>query len=585
MRVRSELLPALGLLLSSALHPGLLPAQAPAAGVQIEEIAPAVPAEPLRQLESEAAAAFADGDLALATSLYRRLAEAQQLPADRAAALVTVAWIEQLAGRPEASDRALEEALFADPRHRLREELYDEAFARRFLDAQPRALAARNREAAERARAGVQKIAEGDLGAARRLLQAALELQPDQPRTLYNLAVVDLREGKSDEALAGFERVLSLGQGRPDLVAPELRALASSSAGLLYLKRGDAAAAEAMLEQATALTPGDAKAWSYLGMAREQTGKLLEASAALERARALRPDDLEILDALARVQLEAGRPVEAAAGLLEATRRLPSAPGLWLRLGIAQREIGSLGDAATSLARVLELDPDNADRHAEQAAPFLALTLIDLGRATEAVEMARRALAWNERSVEAWSYLGLAQKALGDLPAARTSLERAVALDPMRAETAYNLGSVVLAAGDQLSAREYFLRALELRPGFPAAREILERLESGQIPAATAGPPGRGAAARARGGLGATLAEASYEEIGLRGLAVRAVEPEGAAARAGLAIGDLLLRADGRSLTKAPELTDLVRSAPRGQVIALDILRGGRPLRLSLRID
>lgn len=583
MRARSAVLPALGLLALSALPPSPLPGQPPPVAVEVEELAAPVAAASLRQLEGDAAAAFADGDLALAASLYRRLAEAQTLAADRAAALVTVAWIEHLAGRPEASDRALEEALFAEPGLRLRAELYDEAFARRFLDAQPRALAARQRAAAERARTGVQKIAAGDLGGAREALRAALDLQPDQPRTLYNLAVVDLREGKSEEALAGFERVLSLGQGRPDLVAPELRALASTSAGLLYLTRGDAAAAEAMLEQATALTPGDAKAWGYLGMARERLGELLEASAALERARALRPDDLEILDALARVQVAAGRPVEAAAGLLEATRRLPTAPVLWLRLGIAQREIGSLEDAAASLARVLELDPENAGRHAEQAAPFLALVLGDLGRAPEAVEMARRALAWNQRSVEAWTYLGLAQKALGDLPAARSSLEQAIALDPSRAETAYNLGTVALAAGDRLSAREYFLRALELRPGFAAAREILDRLESGQLPAAAAAPAGKGAAAR--GGLGATLAEASYQEIGLRGLAVRAVDPGGAAARAGLQVGDLLLRADGRALAKPQELVDLVRTAPRGQVVALDLLRAGRPLRVSLRIE
>ncbi|HSM51886.1 MAG TPA: PDZ domain-containing protein, partial [Thermoanaerobaculia bacterium] len=267
----------------------------------------------------------------------------------------------------------------------------------------------------------------------------------------------------------------------------------------------------------------------------------------------------------------------------EATRRLPSAPGLWLRLGIAQREIGSLEDAAASLGRVLELDPENAGRHAEQAAPYLALALIDLGRAPEAVEMARRALAWNERSVDAWIYLGLAQKATGDLPAARSSLEQAAALDPRRAETAYNLGSVALAAGDQLSAREYFLRALELRPDFAAAREILDRLQSGQVPAAATAPPAtRGAP---RGGLGAVLTEASYEEIGLRGLAVRSVEPGGAAARAGLQTGDLLLRADGRPLAKPQDLADLVRRAPRGQVVALDLLRGGRPLRISLRVD
>lgn len=574
---------ASSVLLAAALI-GLPPSvqASPPVRVEVEDLAPDTGSgEVIRQLEAQAATAFADGDLAHAAALYRQLAATHDQPAARAAALVTVGWIEQLAGHPEQADAALEEALFVDPELRLRSDLYDETFVRRFLDAQPRAQAARTREAAELARAGVQLIAAGNLEGARAKLEAALALQPDQPRTLYNLAVVDLRSERSEAALAGFERVLSLGQGRPDLVPPELRALASTSAGLLYLKRGDAAAAEAMLEQATTLTPGDGKTWGYLGMARQRTGKLLEASAALERARALRPDDLEILDTLARVQLEAGRPIEAAAGLLEATRRLPDAAVLWLRLGIAQQKIGGLEEAETSFRRVLALDAENRAGFAEQAAAFLALTLNDLGRPAEGAEMARRVLAWNGHSVDAWIYLGLAQRATGDLAGARQSLERAAALDPSRAETAYNLGSVALAAGDSLAAREYFLRALELQPAFPAAREILDRLDRGG--AAPAAGTGRGAAARP--GFGATLTEASYEEIGLKGLAVGAVDASGAAARAGIQTGDLLLRADGRPLAKSQDLLDLVRSAKRGQVVAIDLLRAGRPLRVSVRLD
>ncbi|HNZ97841.1 MAG TPA: PDZ domain-containing protein, partial [Thermoanaerobaculia bacterium] len=152
---------------------------------------------------------------------------------------------------------------------------------------------------------------------------------------------------------------------------------------------------------------------------------------------------------------------------------------------------------------------------------------------------------------------------------------------PSRAETAYNLGSVALAAGDSLAAREYFLRALELQPAFPAAREILDRLDRGGT--APAAGTGRGTAARP--GFGATLTEASYEEIGLKGLAVGAVDASGAAARAGIQTGDLLLRADGRPLAKSQDLLDLVRSAKRGQVVAIDLLRAGRPLRVSVRLD
>ena len=71
----------------------------------------------------------------------------------------------------------------------------------------------------------------------------------------------------------------------------------------------------------------------------------------------------------------------------------------------------------------------------------------------------------------------------------------------------------------------------------------------------------------------------------LTGLAVGAVDASGAAARAGIQTGDLLLRADGRPLAKSQDLLDLVRSAKRGQVVAIDLLRAGRPLRVSVRLD
>jgi len=63
---------------------------------------------------------------------------------------------------------------------------------------------------------GVEAMRGGDLAAARRELVAGLTLVPDDPDGVYNLALLDYRDGQSDRALAGFERVLALERGNPE---------------------------------------------------------------------------------------------------------------------------------------------------------------------------------------------------------------------------------------------------------------------------------------------------------------------------------------------------------------------------------
>ena len=173
---------------------------------------------------------------------------------------------------------------------------------------------------------------------------------------------------------------------------------------------------------------------------------------------------------------------------------------------------------------------------------------------------------------------------MGDLAGARASLERAAELAPERAETAYNLGTVLLAASDLAAARAAFQRALELKPEFTEAAAILAQLGR-RRPAAPAPPATRAIAPRPRHDLGARLSEANYPELGMRGLRVDAVDRGGLGERAGLQAADLILRADARPLVRIQELTDYLAGRPARSTVLLDLLRAGRPLRVSLALD
>ena len=62
------------------------------------------------------------------------------------------------------------------------------------------------------------------------------------------------------------------------------------------------------------------------------------------------------------------------------------------------------------------------------------------------------------------------------------------------------------------------------------------------------------------------------------------VDPGGAGARAGLRTGDTIVAMDGKPVADIGTFTNTIRAAP-GQVIVLDVLRAGRPLRLPITPD
>jgi C-terminal processing protease CtpA/Prc len=177
--------------------------------------------------------------------------------------------------------------------------------------------------------------------------------------------------------------------------------------------------------------------------------------------------------------------------------------------------------------------------------------------------------------------LGLARLAQADNAGARAALERAAAIAPQRADIAHNLGTVYLEQKDLTRAAAAFRRVTELDPNAVEAREVLAKIET-QI-AAQAPPPtpdSRRAPARA---VGARLTAVDYKPLGIRGLLVEEVVAGGAAARAGLAVGDLVLRADGRPVENVESLERAVRDG--GRSVELAVLRQGKPLEIRLSFD
>ncbi len=444
-------------------------------GVAVAQ-APPASQEELDLLRLKAEERFVDDDLDGAVALYRQLAERMPTRDEKLRVLMTVASVEHLAGRDLDAQRTLTEALTLEPNLEFRPELYDERFRQLFYEAQKQSLEERSSLASRYAREGIDHLRGNDLAAARRSLNRAISYDPAHASALYNLALTELRDGREDEAIAGFQRLLAVAAGPAGDISTDVQARALTNLGYLYSRRRLHQEAEEMLRQAAHLDPGNALIWLNLGDARRRQGKKDEAADAFRRAHELDPDDADVISNLALSYIDSQDWGRAVILLRDTTGRHPDRPLPWLYLGRAEAALGDGSAAVAALAKAIRLDPENAAGAAADAALHLAIFYYSAGDFPTALEQADRALSWEPGRVDARVYQGLARKEIGDLQGARASLEEARRLDPTRPATHNNLGSVYYALGQLPEARAAFERALEIDPGFADARRNLEAI-------------------------------------------------------------------------------------------------------------
>ena len=99
------------------------------------------------------------------------------------------------------------------------------------------------------------------------------------------------------------------------------------------------------------------------------------------------------------------------------------------------------------------------------------------GQEKPAVESAKKAVSLSPKSAPFVDTLGWAERAAGDLNAARTSLKRALELDPKVAVFHYHYGVVMSELKDDKAAAASFKTALKLDPQFEDASDALRRLK------------------------------------------------------------------------------------------------------------
>src|SRR5713226_2309188 len=321
--------------------------------------------------------------------------------------------------------------------------------------------AQRTPEVDNRFRQASEAMRNGKLDEAAEGFAAIVKEAPTFAEAHFNLGLVREEQGSHSEAIASFERALSL--------KPRLRG-ANLFSGIAEFRLNHLDRAVAAVKKETVNYPADASAWMWLGVIRLAQEQPIEAAEALDRAAKLAPDDMDVLyhqgrahlqvsknsygrmfkvdshswrvhQVLAQANAEADRHTDAVAEYLAAIKLAPSQPGLHEELGSEYRSLGKVQEAEESFLRELEIAP-----HSVLAKYELGVLAVEQSDGAKGKELIEAALKEKPGLLHSDYNLGRAEMLLGNDAAAARHLERATTAagsDPEVVEQSwYQLGIV-----------------------------------------------------------------------------------------------------------------------------------------------
>jgi len=245
------------------------------------------------------------------------------------------------------------------------------------------------------------------------LLQSAIRRNPLGPMAYYNLGLAYFRQGRLDDAIAQYQKVLQINPvetdalnnlgsaflqlGRLDeAVAYYQKALTIKpdsaethyNLGNAWFRQGRTDQAMTQYQVALAIDPDSAEAHYNLGNAFLQQGRMEEATAQYQKALDLKPDYAEAQNNLGNVLVQQGRVEAAVAHFQTALARKPGYADARNNLGSALLQLGRPDDAILQYQQALVIQPDDAEVH-----DHLGNALLQQGRTAEALVHYRKALA------------------------------------------------------------------------------------------------------------------------------------------------------------------------------------------------
>ncbi len=247
-----------------------------------------------------------------------------------------------------------------------------------------------------------------------------------------------LAEGETLVSLGRTDEALTLLQNK--VVYFEHSAAIRDAVGQLLVQAGRHAEAIDMLRRGAALAPDEWIVREHLALALYYGSEYREAADVLNRLLIQKQylDRADLHTALGECYLQLNRPREARASFDRATQLEPSSATLWVRLGKSAVAVDDLRRADLSIRKALSLDPTLAEAHL-----LSGYVKLKQNRLADAIESFNQASALDRRDTVALCMIGYVLEKL-DRPA---------------------------------QAIEYYSKALQLRPADDLATRLLAGVE------------------------------------------------------------------------------------------------------------
>jgi tetratricopeptide (TPR) repeat protein len=309
------------------------------------------------------------------------------------------------------------------------------------------------------------KIQNGEVGAAKRLLEEMTKNTPDYLPAWKRLAELAMTDKKYDEGEALIAKALARDSTNLEALLIE---------GRLRLAKGEVDKALVAFERAQGLHPRAALACYELGQAYIVKGDITKAANSLNRAVTLAPNYADAILLLADLNIRRGSYGPAVAALKQLVQQRPQLIQAPLLLADAYRAQGNLDDALTVYRQVEEHFP-----RYPQTPLMRGLVLLQQNKLDEARNAFDTALKLTPDSLLAVEQLVNIDLLEQKYAAARQRAEDKIAKDPKRAEPQLLLAKVFLAQQDLNQAETAVKKAIELQPDSPTPYLLLAQLYVG----------------------------------------------------------------------------------------------------------
>jgi len=284
----------------------------------------------------------------------------------------------------------------------------------------------------------------------------AIHLQEGYADAYLNLGNLYLVEGRVDEAIATFNKLLS--------IHPQFSS-GLNSLGCAYRAQGNLLLASNYFRQTLALDPMNAQTYCNLGSVLRQMGALDDALVCFQNALRLQPNSVDALNQIGGMLVDCERAKEAIGLHRKALSIAPRSAESFVFLARALHGAGALDEAIDCCRKALEAQPDFVAALGE-----LANLLREQNKSDEAKLALAQALAIKPDYAEAHNTFGVILAGEELMDEAREHLQKAIELKPGFPEAYNNLGIIDWNCGAYDEARRAYQQSLAARPSYTEAR-------------------------------------------------------------------------------------------------------------------